>query len=66
MARDYQQEYQKALDKGWKNNEKKVSVSFNGRYIDGYYELLKTWDCKTLGEFVRNIIDGKLSVTKRF
>lgn len=66
MARDYKQEYQKALQGGWRDGVKKINVSLTGHYIDDYFALLEQFECKTLGEFLRNIIDGKLSVSKRF
>ena len=66
MARDYKDEYQKAKENGWYSNVKKVNASLTGHYIDGYFTLLEQFECKTLGEFLRKIIDGKLSVSKRF
>lgn len=66
MARDYKAEYQKAKENGWYNGVKKINVGLSGHYVEGYNQLLEDMGCKTLGEFIRLIIDGQISVTKRF
>lgn len=66
MARDYKDEYQKAKENGWLPKSEKWTLTLTGHYPDAFRALLETWDCKTLGEFIRKIIDGKLSISKRF
>lgn len=66
MARDYKKEYQNAKSGGYLPKASRWTLTLTGEYPDQFMELLEKWNCKTLGEFIRQIIDGKLEISKRF
>ena len=60
MARDYKAEYQKAKENGWLPKAERWTLTLTGNYPDRFRALLELWECKTLGEFIRAILDGRI------
>lgn len=65
MARDLKKEHQIAKERGYYNNQKVWTLKLTGTYIDQFQTLLELWECKTLGEFIRAILDGRITLKWR-
>ena len=65
MARDLQKEHQIALERGYYRNQKKWTFKLTGEYIHEFESLLELYECQTVGEFVRKIVDGRIIISKR-